>query len=605
MLVVRDNGRAWGWGLNGRPWAEEPELVRFLGSAKNPKPEPRFLENVAAVAVGDQFSYLLCADGVLWALSRNDDDRMGVPMGDKGSPMVSPMKVMDNVAQVAVSGTKTAVVKRDGALWSWDSKIPPAKLLDNVQRVAVCFGHGLALMRGGSLMAWGDNTQGQLGDGSRENRPAPVPVTIPGLGDSPVVALAVIDGFSTAVTADGKLHQWGRSPEVKDPRQFPEQVPKLPAENVRSVSFGLKALTLKTDGTLWISGGDTAPEQVLDNVAEASASKYGTFLALKNDGSFWVWGNSQYSALGVNSGEPRPKPGRLRFIDEPEPLSIDEPGPLSPALQKLIAAKAALPPAPSLERPIEIQGEGSVGEKIVLLLHKGRLWESSSYADSRNFARVSLKKNPEKMIYDTRDISPYHSLFFKDGILMAKGENKQGQLGDGTAFDRDAPVPVRMPEGVTADSARVSVIATGYEQSGLVMDGVIWLWGRRGLCEGNDSPRAISTPRPLTFAAGEVVDIALGAASIVILTKDGTLWTTKPAFSHKSDESIGKSSAWKDTPYKILTNVRSFASDGSYHVALKKDGSLWGWGRNYENQLSADREQEFDKPTRLNWKFEK
>lgn len=597
MMVVRNDGRAWAWGLNGDfCYAAEPKPVRFLTSAKNPKPEPQYLENVTAVAVGDYFSYLLCADGILWAMGRNDDNRMGVPMGGKGT-QYSPLKIMENVTQVAVTGTKTAVVKRDGTLWVWGSELPPAKLLDNVRRVVVSPSHGLALMGDGHLMAWGNNAEGQLGDGSRENRPMPVPVTVLGSDALHVVSLSAADGISVAVMADGKLHQWGRPPRARTTQKLPEQAPALPTEKVRSVAFGRKTLTLKTDGTLWISSDTAAPKQLLDNVAEASASEYGTFLALKNDGSFWGWD----SALGMNFGETLDKPARIRFIDEPEPLSAE--------LQKCIATKAALPPVPSLERPIEIQNGDDGVATIVLLQRNGVLWEKDNFAMKRNFTRVSPEKNPETRILNTRLLppfySPYHRVFFNNGILMAEGDNNEGQLGDGTVFNRDAPVPVRMPKGVTMSPERVSVIATAIEQSGLVMDGVIWLWGRRGLRESNSSPRSISTPQPLAFAAGEVVDIALSEASILILTRDGTLWDAGADSYYTSGAAQSKNMVWEDRPYKILTNVRSFASDGHSHVALKKDGSLWGWGRNCEYQFSEDREQAFDKPTRLHWKLGK
>ncbi len=586
MLVIRDDGRAWGWGLNGTPWAEEPKPVCFLGTLENPKPESRFLENIVAVAVGYQFSYLLCADGTLWALGRNDDDRMSLLSDDTGATLVSPLKITNDVAQVAVCGTKTAIVKHDGSLWVWDSKTPPAKLLDAVRSVALSSTHGLALMRNGTLMAWGDNTHGQLGDTAHKSSSTPVPVAKSDTGGFSVVSLAAADGLSIAITADGKLHRWGRAAGAKDPRLFPEQAPQLPLENVRSVALGFESLTLKTDGTLWVSSKDAPPVQVLDNVAEASSGGYGSFLALKTDGSFWVWGTSQGSALGVNSGEDRPHPGRLHFVDAP-------PLPLTPELLKIVSDRAALPPLPQLKRPIERQSVDGY-EEIVLLLHKGVLWESRGWAKSRNFTKVSAGRNPDIMITDSRLDSDWHHVFFENGMLMAKGENHRGQLGDGTTSDRDVPVPVRMPDGIRATPDRVTVIATDYEQSGMIMDGVIWLWGRRGMRESNNSPRAISTPRPLAFAAGDVVDLALGGRAIVILTKDGTLWATGDLSPKGTLE-----------PTKVLGGVRGFASDGSYCIALKEDGSLWGWGRNYDNELSDDKLEEFTEPTLLRWTFEK
>lgn len=584
MLLVRDDGRVWKWGV-GAPgiYSDEPEPLRFLGTSQNPKPDPAFLEQVVAVAAGHRLAYFLCTDGVLWAVGDNDGGRLGYPYPESTH---NPMKITENVAHVAVFYDRTAIIKRDSTLWLWGRYSPPAKLLDNVQQVAQCFaydfGHGLALMRDGSLMAWGDNEHGQLGDGSREKRLKPVPVTID-FGDSPVVSLAVMHGLSVAVTADGKLHQWGRPTGVHDTKYTPNKTPILPTANVRTVAFGSETLVRKTDDTLWLCDGDKTPEQVLDNVAEVSTSRHGTHLALKHDGSFWVWGNSKGYTLGVNAGGVRTQPARLHFIDRPESLD--------PALRDLVASKAALPSVRGPERLIEMSGDS--GECIVHILRKGVLWERTNWGPkSHQFTKLSPQKNLEKFLYDRRLLSDWHSIFFDGNTLMGKGKNNQGQLGDGTISDRETPVPVRMPEGLTIGPARVNVLATAYGQSGMVMDGVIWLWGRRGMVEDNNSPRGISTPRPLAFAAGEVVDLALGENSALFLTKDGSLWATEPDSGPK-------------IPHKILTNVRSFASNGSTHVALKKDGSLWGWGRNYSCELSDDKNQEFPRPVKLPWKFAK
>jgi len=66
--------------------------------------------------------------------------------------------------------------------------------------------HSCALTDGGGLRCWGRNDNGQLGDGTVENRPSPVAVRgLPG----PVVAVTAGDLHSCALTAAGAVLCWG------------------------------------------------------------------------------------------------------------------------------------------------------------------------------------------------------------------------------------------------------------------------------------------------------------------------------------------------------------------------------------------------------------
>jgi alpha-tubulin suppressor-like RCC1 family protein len=68
-------------------------------------------------------------------------------------------------------------------------------------------GQTVAILAKGSVWAWGDNTKGQLGDGTRANSAVPVPVKVP-----PGVTFAKINsgGYSSyAIDSSGRLWAWG------------------------------------------------------------------------------------------------------------------------------------------------------------------------------------------------------------------------------------------------------------------------------------------------------------------------------------------------------------------------------------------------------------
>lgn len=62
-------------------------------------------------------------------------------------------------------------------------------------------------------------------------------------------------------------------------------------------------------------------------------------------------------------------------------------------------------------------------------------------------------------------------------LLLAWGDNFDGQLGDGTVMDRSAPVEVNPPAGLKATSARVGSFAAAVTPSGQLM---AWGAGPRG-----------------------------------------------------------------------------------------------------------------------------
>lgn len=196
-----------------------------------------------------------------------------------------------------------------------------------VPQIATSDGHTLALKADGSLWAWGDNTWGQLGDGTTINRISSVPI---GTGYSKISAGRFA---SFAIRNDGSLWAWGANSEgpvvsfagmLGDGTTTDRLAPvQIGSDFVEVVAGWYGGAAIKRDGTLWTWGqngpsgmlgdGDLTPHVALTPRQIGSgfvrvAGSQAHFLALKPDGSLWAWGTNDSGQLGDGSFEKRATP---------------------------------------------------------------------------------------------------------------------------------------------------------------------------------------------------------------------------------------------------------------------------------------------------------
>jgi hypothetical protein len=93
----------------------------------------------------------------------------------------------------------------------------------------------------GRVWCWGDNSSGQLGDGSTRSRSLPAPV----VGVARAAHIAAADDASCALVADGEVWCWGGSPAWAVAQPTPRRVPELEAT---------RALALSSRGLMAIDG---------------------------------------------------------------------------------------------------------------------------------------------------------------------------------------------------------------------------------------------------------------------------------------------------------------------------------------------------------------
>ena len=293
VLVCKTDGTMWGWGKNNKGGIAINEAESAARSSPVQIPGTTWLRP----SLGQQgISHMTKTDGTLWyagvTYHGNGGDGRNANSPD-GWKISSPTQVPGTTWTNQVNDTQAAVqaIKSDGTYWVWGQDSGGCLGLSHVNGIykyssPVQLGSGTdwkTVSRGGNageaygiktdgtLYAWGANNKGQLGlnQGPAQLTGASSPIQIPG---TTWVNICIGEASAIATKTDGTLWTWGDNNygqlgqnSVNDPRSSPVQIP----------------------GTNW-------------NTLQIVANQNG-FVALKTDGTAWVWGRNADGQLGQNS----------------------------------------------------------------------------------------------------------------------------------------------------------------------------------------------------------------------------------------------------------------------------------------------------------------
>ncbi|TES92200.1 MAG: hypothetical protein E3J87_05945 [Candidatus Cloacimonadota bacterium] len=188
-----------------------------------------------------------------------------------------------------------------------------------------------------------------------------------------------------------------------------------------------------------------------------------------------------------------------------------------------------------------------------------------------------------------------HSLAIRasDSTVWAWGWNERGQLGNGItnpAFLPCEPGSVLISGGFTA----VEAGGQGDDFSlALHSNGTVWAWGYNGYGQfGNYTTNDDSVP--CSTHVENVIAISAGDRYSLALKSDSTVW----GWGYNSQGQLGdKSVNQRLEPVQTkgpggagyLTGVTAIATGMHHSLALKDDGTVWGWGNNSYGQLGEDK----------------
>lgn len=380
--------------------------------------------------------------------------------------------------------TRTTVVAGLGAaLLAVALAGPAAADPPRIVQIALGANHSCALDHGGYVWCWGDNLWGQLGDGSRTDRPTPVMVH--DLGS--VVALAAGDAHSCAATAGFGTRCWGANwhGQLGDgtTRERLRPVAVAGIGDVAALAVGRAhscGITATGAAFCWGDNGQgqlgdgtvktrLAPAAVRLGPVATLAAGHQHSCGITAAGEAFCWGSGDWGQLGIGS---------------------------TPDFRK---------------RPAAVRRSGSA-----VALATGRLHSCAVTAGDR-VRCWGANEAGQLGIGDTADfralpaavkhLGPVTALAAGDSHACAVtyrsrarcwGANHSGQIGDGTRDDRPIPVAVK-------GLGRVTAVAAGLGHScALTESGRVRCWGGNGEGQLGDGSSILYSATPVDVVFPDV-----------------------------------------------------------------------------------------------------
>ena len=204
--------------------------------------------------------------------------------------------------------------------------------------------------------------------------------------------------------------------------------------------------------------------------------------------------------------------------------------------------------------------------------HEGQLGDGT--ATDREF--------PVRIMDDVVAVSSgyaYTMAITSDGSLWGWGANRFGQLGDGTLTPRYAPVRI-MDDVIAVSTGCANFGTVSAHTMALTSDGTLWSWGhnhRGQVGDGTTVDRIV----PVEIM-GDVVAISAGCYHSMAIRADGSLWT----WGYNSEGQLGDGSTTaRHSPIRVMENIAAASAGCRFKVAVGNDGVLWAWGRNDSGEI--------------------
>lgn len=318
--------------------------------------------------------------------------------------------------------------------------------------------------------------------------------------------------YSFGIKTDNTLWAWGNNSQSGQLGNGTETDLWVPTQITTSNNWkslecgGNTVLAVKTNGTLWVCGDNTAGElgigsggpnyiNVLtqlgsaNNWKQAAIADFSSY-GIKTDGTLWGWGQNDGGQMGNNTC----------CNDQTTPIQIG-----TATDWKQVAASGS--------------------RSAFAIKNNGTLW---AWGSNINYllanSSVSVWSIPTQFNLDTNwdsiVLGYSHVLALKtDNTLFAWGDGSSGETGQNPSVGFANSVPFQIP-------GTWSKVAAGFRFSmGIKTDGTLWAWGKNNVGQLGDGT---TTNRYIPYQISTATNwqsVSCGYQFTIALRADGSLWS--------------------------------------------------------------------------------
>jgi alpha-tubulin suppressor-like RCC1 family protein len=220
-LALRTNGTIWSWGRNISGQLGDGTTTQ----TSSPVSVVGGFTDWCQISTSNYQNHGLRTNGTLWGWGINSYGQLGDNTTTCRSSPVSVVGGFTDWCQVSSGHTHTLALRTNGTAWAWGRNFPTGALGDNTTatrsspvsvvggftdwcQVSAGGSHNLGLRSNGTIWAWGDNSEGQLGNGTATARSSPVSV-VGGFTDWCQVSVGC--RHSLGVRTNGTAWAWGNN----------------------------------------------------------------------------------------------------------------------------------------------------------------------------------------------------------------------------------------------------------------------------------------------------------------------------------------------------------------------------------------------------------